>query len=61
VHQPGGRKRQRGVNLCWAEKENFMYIAQGGVVDHKIQGRTRMQFRMGEEVMVVPYGCLHAH
>ena len=52
----------KGVSIfVGLDKENFMYIAQGGVVDHKIQGRTRMQFRMGEEVMVVPYGCLHAH
>ena len=41
------------------EEENFLYIAEGGVQDHEIQGRTKRLFKSGE-VLIVPYGVLHA-
>jgi hypothetical protein len=41
------------------EEENFLYIAQDGIQDNEVLGRTKVRFGVGE-VLIVPYGVLHA-
>ena len=49
-----------GVSIFFGlEKENFLYIAQGGVLDYEVQGKTKVRFGYGE-LLIVPYGVLHA-